>query len=226
MIASSEQPVAMVAVIDDDLGIRDSLSTLFRSVGHWVETFETTQAYLSRETGADPDCIVLDIRMPGRNGLDLQDYLAKRGDQTSIVILSGYADVRMSVRAMKAGATEFLVKPVRAQDLLDAVEFAISRTRSIRSKVQKLADLKASFDALTTREREIFQHVAGGAMNKNIAAAIGLSEATVKVHRGNVMRKMRAGSLADLVRKADQLGYVEPACTSFRERTTVRTSVA
>lgn len=212
MTVNSEEPVATVAVIDDDLGVRDSLNTILRSIGHRVETFGTTQAYLSRRAGVDPDCIVLDIRMPGRNGLDFQDDLAKRGNQTSIVILSGHADVPMSVRAMKAGATEVLVKPVRAQDLLDAVESAISRTRSIRLEAQKIADLKSNFHTLTTREREIFGHVAAGAMNKNIAAAVGLSEATVKVHRGSVMRKMQARSLADLVRMADQLGYAPTPC--------------
>lgn len=211
-MVESVESVATVAVIDDDIGVRDSLTTLLRSVGHRVETFGWTQAYLSRAAGIDPDCIVLDIRMPGRNGLDFQDDLAKRDDQTSIIILSGHADVPMSVRAMKAGATEFLVKPVRAQDLLDAVEYAISRTRAIRLEAKKIADLKANFGTLTTREREIFGHVAAGAMNKNIAAAVGLSEATVKVHRGSVMRKMRARSLADLVRMADQLGYALKLC--------------
>ncbi|RYX89203.1 MAG: response regulator transcription factor [Bradyrhizobiaceae bacterium] len=212
MTVHSESSVATVAVIDDDFGVRDSLNTILRSIGHRVETFETTQAYLSREARADPDCIVLDIRMPGRNGLDFQDDLAKRGDRTSIIILSGYADVPMSVRAMKAGATEFLVKPVRAQDLLDAVELSISRTRSLRLEVQKIANLKAAFEMLTTREREIFGHVAAGAMNKNIASAVGLSEATVKVHRRSVMRKMRARSFAELVRMADQLGYALKHC--------------
>jgi len=212
MMDNFEGSVATVAVIDDDPGVRESLSAILRSIGLQVETYGSTQAYLSRDASIDPECIVLDIRMPGRNGLDFQDDLARRGDPTSIVILSGYADVPMSVRAMKAGATEFLVKPVRAQELLDAVELAISRTRSIRMEVQKIADLKANFDTLTMREREIFGHVAAGMMNKNIAAAIGLSEATVKVHRGSVMRKMRARSLADLVRMADQLGYALKPC--------------
>ncbi|MET0967867.1 MAG: response regulator [Tardiphaga sp.] len=211
MTVNSQRSVATVAVIDDDPGVLESLNTILRSVGHRVETFGTTQAYLSR-AGVEPDCIVLDIRMPGRSGLDFQDDLAKRGDQTSIVIMSGYADVPMSVRAMKAGATEFLVKPVRAQDLLDAVDHAIARTLVMRLEGQRLAHLRASFDTLTTREREIFGHVAAGAMNKNIAAAVGLSEATVKVHRGSVMRKMGARSLADLVRMADQLGVALKPC--------------
>lgn len=211
-MVDSEVSVATVAVIDDDVGVRDSLSTVFRSIGLRVETFGSPHDYLSRDPRIDPECIVLDIRMPGRNGLDFQDDLAKRNDRTPVIILSGYADVPMSVRAMKAGATEFFVKPVRAQDLLDAVECAISRTRAMRLQEQKMADLRANFDTLTMREREIFGHVAAGTMNKNIAAMIGLSEATVKVHRGSVMRKMQAKSLADLVRMADQLGYVGKLC--------------
>ena len=211
MTVNSQRSVATVAVIDDDPGVRESLNTILRSVGHRVETFGSTQAYLSR-AGSEPDCIVLDIRMPGRNGLDFQDDLAKRGDHTSIVIMSGYADVPMSVRAMKAGATEFLVKPVRAQDLLDAVDHAIARTRAMRHEGQKIANLRANFETLTAREREIFGHVAAGAMNKNIAASVGLSEATVKVHRGSVMKKMRARSLADLVRMADQLSDALKPC--------------
>jgi FixJ family two-component response regulator len=197
---------ATVAVIDDDQGVREALDTMLRSVGLHVESYASTQAYLDRTAHDAPGCIVLDVRLPGRSGLDFQDDLARLNVTTPVIIISGYADVPMSVRAMKAGAIEFLTKPVRAQDLLDAVDSAIARHRAGRQQADATAALQSDFDTLTSREREVFAHVAAGLMNKQIAATLGLSEATVKLHRGTMMRKMRAGSIADLVRMADRLG--------------------
>jgi FixJ family two-component response regulator len=150
-------------------------------------------------------CIILDVRLPGRSGLDFQDDLTKLNVTTPVIFISGHADVPMSVRAMKAGAVEFLTKPVRAQDLLDAVDAAIAQDESARAQAGRMASLSRDFETLTSREREIFERVAAGLMNKQIAAVLGLSEATVKLHRGSVMRKMRANSIADLVRMADRL---------------------
>jgi len=194
-----------VIVIDDDEGVRASLDTMLRSVGLRVEAFASTQAYLDRGRGDQPECIVLDVRLPGRSGLDFQDDLARLEITTPVIVISGYADVPMSVRAMKAGATEFLTKPVRAQELLDAVDSAIARDREMRLQVQNNAELKNNFDSLTSREREVFHLVATGLMNKQVAAELGLSEATVKLHRGTLMRKMGARTIADLVRMADRL---------------------
>jgi FixJ family two-component response regulator len=200
-----ETSVATVIVIDDDEGVRVSLDTMLRSVGLRVEAYASTQAYLDRGPRDQPECIVLDVRLPGRNGLDFQDDLARLEITTPVIVISGHADVPMSVRAMKAGATEFLTKPVRAQELLDAVESAIARDREIRLQAQNNAGLKTNFDSLTAREREVFALVATGLMNKQIAAELGLSEATVKLHRGTMMRKMGARNIADLVRMADRL---------------------
>jgi len=194
-----------VIVIDDDEGVRASLDTMLRSVGLCVETFASTQAFLDRGRRDRPECIVLDIRLPGRNGLDFQDDLARLEITTPVIVISGYADVPMSVRAMKAGATEFLTKPVRAQELLDAVDSAIARDREMRLQAQNNASLKNNFDSLTSREREVFALVATGLMNKQVAAELALSEATVKLHRGTLMRKMGARTIADLVRMADRL---------------------
>ncbi len=192
-------------VIDDDEGVRDSLDTMLRSVGLRVEAFASTQAYLDRGRRDQPECIVLDVRLPGRNGLDFQDDLARLEITTPVIVISGYADVPMSVRAMKAGATEFLTKPVRAQELLDAVDSAIAHDREMRLHATSMAELRDRFDELTAREREVFGLVATGLMNKQVAAELGLSEATVKLHRGTMMRKMRARTIADLVRMADRL---------------------
>ena len=200
-------PATLVAVIDDDQGVRDALDGMLRSVGLQVVSFASTQDYLDEETPDGYGCIILDVRLPGRSGLDFQDDLTRLNVATPVIIISGHADVPMSVRAMKAGAVEFLTKPVRAQDLLDAVDAALARDRAARSQARRVASLNRDFDTLTSREREVFEHVATGLMNKQIAAVLGLSEATVKLHRGSVMRKMRAGSIADLVRMADRLGY-------------------
>lgn len=196
----------IVAVIDDDQGVRDALDGMLRSVGLQVVLFASTQDYLDEETLDGYGCIILDVRLPGRGGLDFQDDLAKLNVTTPVIVISGHADVPMSVRAMKAGAVEFLTKPVRAQDLLDAVDAALTQERAARLQARRAASLTRDFETLTSREREVFEHVACGLMNKQIAAVLGLSEATVKLHRGSVMRKMRAGSIADLVRMADRLG--------------------
>jgi FixJ family two-component response regulator len=205
MTGNSEPVAAIVAVIDDDKGIRDALDTMLRSVDLRVKSFASTQDFLGYGARDEFGCIILDIRLPGRSGLDFQDDLAKLDIATPVIIISGYADVPMSVRAMKAGAVEFLTKPVRAQDLLDAVDAAIARDSAVKSQAAAMADLKLDFETLTTREREVFDHVVVGLMNKQIAGALGLSEATVKLHRGSVMRKMRADSIVDLVRMADRL---------------------
>lgn len=207
MTENPRPTAAIVAVIDDDQGVRDALDGMLRSVGLQVVSFASTQDYLDEETPDGYGCIILDVRLPGRGGLDFQDDLAKLNVTTPVIIISGHADVPMSVRAMKAGAVEFLIKPVRAQDLLDAVDAALAQDRAARLQARRAASLNQDFETLTSREREVFEHVACGLMNKQIAAVLGLSEATVKLHRGSVMRKMRANSIADLVRMADRLGF-------------------
>jgi FixJ family two-component response regulator len=206
VIATSEPVTAVVAVIDDDKGIREALDGMLRSVGLQVECFASAQEFLAKDDRDKFGCIVLDVHLPGRNGLDFLDDLAALHVTTPVIVISGFADVPMSVRAMKAGAIEFLTKPVRAMDLLAAVEAAVKRDRVTKQAAEKIAGLKADFETLTVREREVFAYVAAGLMNKQIAAALDLSEATIKLHRGTMMRKMRANSLADIVRMADQLG--------------------
>lgn len=201
---------AIVAVIDDDKGIREALDGMLRSAGLFVVCFASTQAYLAYPDRARVNCIVLDVHLPERSGLDFLDDVLRLEVTTPIIVISGFADIPMSVRAMKAGAVEFLTKPVRAMDLLAAVELAVARDRAQRSASSVLFELKTSYETLTTREREVFMHVATGMMNKQVAAAIGISEATVKLHRGTLMRKMQANSVADLVRMADRLGVELP----------------
>ena len=211
MIANSEPVTAVVAVIDDDKGIREALDGMLRSVGLQVECFASAQEFLAKDDRDKFGCVVLDVHLPGRNGLDFLDDLAALHVTTPVIVISGFADVPMSVRAMKAGAIEFLTKPVRAMDLLAAVEAAVKRDRATKQAAEKIAGLKADFETLTVREREVFAHVAAGLMNKQIAAALDLSEATIKLHRGTMMRKMRANSLADVVRMADRLRYEPPS---------------
>ena len=211
MIENLEPVTAVVAVIDDDKGIREALDGMLRSVGLQVECFASAQEFLAKDDRDKFGCVVLDVHLPGRNGLDFLDDLAALHVTTPVIVISGFADVPMSVRAMKAGAIEFLTKPVRAMDLLAAVEAAVKRDRATKQAAEKIAGLKADFETLTVREREVFAHVAAGLMNKQIAAALDLSEATIKLHRGTVMRKMRANSLADIVRMADRLGYEPPS---------------
>jgi FixJ family two-component response regulator len=203
---------SIVFVVDDDRSVRDSLRRLFISVGLAVEVFPSAQAFLESPRPDSPACLVLDVRLPGLSGLDLQRELARTDSALPIVFLTGHGDIPMSVRAMKAGAVEFLTKPVREQDLLDAIRLAIARDRAGRRDRHELAALRRRYESLTPREREVMAGIVAGLLNKQIAAEFGTSEATVKEQRGKVMAKMQAGSLADLVRLAARLG-VAPAET-------------
>jgi FixJ family two-component response regulator len=200
------EPQPIVLVIDDTDTVREALSALFRSVGLQVKTFASAAEFLQFKLPDTPTCMVLDVRLPGVSGLDFQSDLAKAHIDIPIVFMTGYGDIPMSVRAMKAGAVEFLTKPFREQEMLDAVQVGLERDRNRRKNAGDTAKLKASFDTLTSREQEIMGLVTAGLMNKQIAGQLGVSEITVKVHRGNVMRKMGAKSLAELVRMADALG--------------------
>lgn len=200
----------VVFVIDDDPAIRQALEGLMRSVGLRVETFGSAQEFLGSRRPDAPGCLVLDMRMPGLSGLDLQHRLAEGGFPIPIVFITGHGDIPMSVRAMKAGAVEFLTKPFRDQELLDAVGQGIERDRAARRRRAEAGDLRRRFDSLSPREREVMRLVVAGLLNKQIAAELGASEATVKLHRGRVMRKMGAASLADLVRMAEKLGVPTP----------------
>jgi FixJ family two-component response regulator len=193
-------------VIDDDAAVRDSLSSLFRSVGLEVELFASAAEFLRKKPPDRPGCIVLDIRLPGVSGLDFQGQLAKSDVQIPIVFMTGHGDIPMSVRAMKAGAVDFLTKPFRDQDMLDAVFVALESDRKRLETGRETAAIKALYDALSSREKEVMYFVTKGLMNKQIAGEMGLSEITVKIHRGNVMRKMGVRTLADLVRIAERLG--------------------
>jgi FixJ family two-component response regulator len=196
---------SLVFVIDDDEAVRDSLKSLLRSVGLKVEAFGSAAEFLAIKPPNVPSCLVLDVRLPGVSGLDFQDELAKADIQVPIIFITGHGDIPMTVKAMKAGAVEFLPKPFRDQDLLDAVWVGIDRDRVRRESDSSTSKLRTSFESLTAREQQVIALVTSGLMNKQIAAEIGVSEITVKVHRGNVMRKMGAKSLADLVRMADAL---------------------
>src|SRR5271163_3619465 len=199
-----EEPV--VLVVDDDIAMRESLASLFRSVGLRVTMFGSAPELLQSKLPNAPSCLVLDIRLPGISGLDFQVEMAKSGIRIPIIFMTGHGDIPMSVQAMKAGAVDFLTKPFRHQDMLDAVAQAIERDRKRRDSEKSLADLKLLYESLTAREREVLALVTAGMMNKLIAEELGVSEITVKVHRSHVMRKMRTRSLADLARIADTLG--------------------
>jgi FixJ family two-component response regulator len=197
--------VPTVFIIDDDRGMRQSMQDLVESVGLRAESFATGEEFLRRKRTNDPSCLVLDVRLPQMSGLDFQRRLAETGVQIPIIFVTAHGDVPMSVRALKSGAVEFLTKPFRDQDLLDAIHQALQRDRTARERQAEIHDLQQRYHALTAREREVMTLVVSGMLNKQIASEIGASEATVKIHRGHVMQKMQAGSIVDLVRMADKL---------------------
>jgi len=204
-----EQPI--IIVIDDDDLVREAVCDLFRSIGLPTKPFASVPQFLESKLPEGPSCLVLDVRLPGLSGLDFQSELNKSNIQIPIVFMSGHGDIPMSVRAMKGGAVDFLSKPFRDQDMLDAVQTAIEHDRKRRQGASGTLKLKSAFDSLTSREQEIMGFVAAGLMNKQIASEIGIGEVTVKFHRGNLMRKMGAKSVADLVRMAEALGVRRPS---------------
>jgi FixJ family two-component response regulator len=195
-----------VLIIDDDPDIRESLQSLLRTIGLKSKAMASLPEFFESDLPAGPTCLVLDVRLRGRSGLDFQRELAAANINLPIIFITGHADVPMSVQAMKGGAIEFLTKPFRDQDLLDAIQVGLARDRARCEAEKELGALRACFETLTLREREVMAHVVDGRLNKQIAGDIGISEMTVKIHRGNVMRKMQATSLPDLARMADKLG--------------------
>jgi FixJ family two-component response regulator len=201
---------AMVFVVDDDAPMRESLENLIRSVGLRVKVFASAQEFLQSKRPDVPSCLVLDVRLPGLSGLDLQRRTSDTGMEIPIVFITGHGDIPMSVRAMKAGAVEFLTKPFREQDLLDAIQQALERDHKAREQRAALEELRSRFESLTSRERAVMTRVVAGLLNKQIGAELGTSETTVKIHRHQVMEKMGASSLPQLVRMADRLGIPVP----------------
>ena len=201
---------AMVFVIDDDPHVRESLKNLIRSVGLGIEAFASAQEFVRSKRPEIPSCLVLDVRLQGLSGLDLQKRIVEAGIEIPIIFITGHGDIPMTVQAMKAGAVEFLTKPFRDQDLLDAIQQALDRDRAARKQRTQINELHNRLDSLTPREREVMGLVVAGLLNKQIAGELGTSETTIKIHRHQVMEKMGAGSLAQLVRMADRLGIPTP----------------
>ena len=214
--AEADMSAGIVFVVDDDAGIRNSLRRLITSVGSTVEVFPSARAFLEARRPDAPGCLVLDVRLPGLSGLDLQRELAATDAELPIVFLTGHGDIPMSVHAMKAGAVEFLTKPFRAQELLDAIRSAIERDRTMRAERQERTELRRRYASLTPRERDVLERIVAGLLNKQIAGELGTSEATVKEQRGHVMAKMQAGSVADLVRLASRLGSTSAGAGQLR----------
>jgi FixJ family two-component response regulator len=203
MTDANQKPT--VLIVDDDPDVREALQCLLRSVGLESRAIASPPKHMKSALPSGPTCLVLDVRLPGRSGLELQRELSAANINVPIIFMTGHGDVPMSVQAMKAGAIEFLIKPFRDQDLLDAIHLGLARDRARLERELKLDALRERYDSLTAREREVMEHVVRGRMNKQIAGDIGISEMTVKIHRGNVTRKMQAPSVADLARMADRL---------------------